>query len=113
MDGAKRALEAMSKVLTSYTIHSIDGIPKPSRPSIRMKSMHPSAYTQAVMSGLIHLPTWKTIHTKPYLAGMATLAGKAMHCTAQLCPYQVMGTSSHMAVVLGKIALSGGFEHIP
>jgi hypothetical protein len=98
IDGAKRAIEAMSKGLMSYTVHNIEGIPKPSRASIRMKNIHPSAHTKAVIAGLIHLPTWKMIHTKPYLATMATLAGKAMHGTARLCPYRVMGTSSHTAV---------------
>ena len=100
IDGAKRTLEAMSKGLTSYTVHNVEGTPKPNRASIRMKNIHPSAHTCAVIAGLIHLPTWKIVHTKPYLAAMATLAGQAMHGTACLCPYQVMGTSSHTAVAV-------------
>jgi hypothetical protein len=90
----------MSKGLISYTVQNIEGTPKPSRASVRMKSIHPSAHTQAVMAGLIHLPTWQKVHTKPYLASMATLAGKAMHGTATLCPYQVMGTGSHTQIAM-------------
>jgi hypothetical protein len=100
VDGAKRTLEAMSKGLISYTVQNIEGTPKPNRASVRMKSIHPSAHTQAVMAGLIHLPTWKKVHTKPYLASMATLAGKAMHGTATLCPYQVMRTGSHTQIAM-------------
>ena len=61
IDGAKRTLEAMSKGLISFTVQDIEGTPKPSKASIRMKNIHPSAHTQAIMAGLIHLPRWKKV----------------------------------------------------
>lgn len=82
IDEAKRTLETMFKGLTSYTVQNIEGTPKPNRASIRIKNIHPSAHSQAVMAGLIHLPIWKTVHKiLPSGNGHTCRKSDAWHCT--------------------------------
>ena len=53
---------------------------------------HPAASTRAALHGILHVPTWKSLHTKPGLAKTATLAAQAMHGHAPHCPYAVTHT---------------------
>ena len=68
------------------------------QPTITIKTVqkktHPAVHTQTMLKGHIHKATWKTLHTAPYLASIATIAAKAMHECAPHTPYEIMSKGS-------------------
>ena len=91
--GAHGAKLAQKKNTTPYKTRQIREQPNTTIKTAQKKS-HPAIHTQTMLKGNIHKATWKTLHTAPYLASIATIAAKAMHECAPHTPYEIMSKGS-------------------